>query len=869
MHLSSSLHRLALLTSALLALLAPAAHAATVTTLSPNIATQPANAAVPTGKNATFTVKATGTAKLTYQWQAFVNGNFTAMANEGQFSGVTTATLTIKAVSIDGNNGNEFRCIVTDGNKNTKTSNPATLTVATPVTIAAQPQAALVVAGNSATFKVTAGGTPGFTYQWFKNTTAIANATFNTYTINSVQASDVATYYVVLTNATGTATSAKVKLTLGTAPVVTASPADVSLLAGKTATFKVTATGTATLDYAWQVSTDNGGTFANLTNNSTITGAPTASLSVKNVTLGMDGYQYQCFVWNALGNATSDPATLGVGTAPAISSPAMTAGAQAGGDATLMVTLSAGSGNLSYQWYKNGTLIPGATNSTLALTGVSAASAGSYTVKITNAFGAATSQPITVTVTLPASGVYMGTYAGTNGEKGKIAVIVQDGTAVALHTATNLIGTDNGNVTGGLFPTFTINPDGTFSGNTEDGVFSGTATSLSINATFSNTGNTDTDNDAGVNFTLAAAVKPSTGIVQNSAGLYSGTYSGLDGQEQDISGALTAIVAADGTVVAVVSPPDNDGEDQGGSGTLTAKNAFSVTLFNGGGNATGTLNPATNTITGTFIGTNNSHGAIFLSRTTVAGFGEPVDIYAIEKWIDYLQDSSTAPTTQTATLFDSEPYNFEIFIVANPGDDLSGLSPAPNVTIPGLGTTDLAFDSDAGQWQLGDNGFDTKADLDAAAPAGAYNLNIGNLASNLTLSFTGDNYANIPAVTNGNWSGGNLSINARANATIQFNNSTKYASGGFISIEIDTVNFDGDGNPHDGDTLVKQQSISFLGQPAFNSYTIPAFTLSPGQLYFVEIGFGAFSKVDTTSLPGATGLVIFENHTDFIMQTAP
>jgi len=860
MRLPPALRRLAFLASALLTAFAPAALA--VTAPSGPTVTNPANLAVPTGKNATFSVKATGTAKLAYQWQSFVNGNFTAMANEGQFSGVTTATLTVKAVSIGGNNGNEFRCVVTDGNKNTATSQAAKLTVATPVTIAAQPQAALVVLGGNTSFTVVAGGTPGFTYQWFKNTTAIANATENTYTINSAQASDVATYYVVLTNATGTATSAKVKLALGTAPGVTASPADASVLAGQSATFKVTATGTAPLTYVWQVSTN--GTFANLTNNSTIAGATTAALSVKNVTLGMDGYQYELIVSNNIGEFTSGPATLGVGTAPVISSPAMIAGALAGGNANLTVTLSAGSGNLSYQWYQNGTLIPGATHSTLALTGVTAASAGSYTVKITNAFGSATSKPITFSVTLPANGVYMGTYSATDGEKGKFAVIVQDGVFIALHSATSLTGTDNGNVTGGIFPALTINPDNTFSGNNSDGTFSGIATSLSFNGTFSNTGNIDTDNDAGVVFTLSATPKPATGIVQNSAGLYTGSFSGTNNS----SGTITAIVAADGSVIFVVGSPDSSNVE-GGSGNITSKNAFSGTLFGSGGSAKGTLNPGNNTITGTFVGKEGSTGTIFLSRTTVAAFGEPVDIYAIQKWIDYLQNSSTAPTTQTATLFDSQPYNFDIFIIANSGDDISGLSPAPNITIPGLGTTDLGYDTDDGQWQLGDNGFDLKAELDAAAPAGTYLLNIGNLASNLTLSFTGDNYPVIPAVTNGNWSGGNLSINARANATIQFNNFAKYSSGGFISIEIDTVNFDGDGNPHDGNTLVKQQSFSFLGEPAFNSYTIPAFTLSPGQLYLVEIGFSTLSNIDTTSLPGATGLVIFENHTDFILQTSP
>jgi hypothetical protein len=656
MRLSPSLRRLALLASALLIALAPSAHAVAISApLSPNITTQPLSATLAPGKTATFTVKATGTAKLTYAWQISENAGQTygPMTNEGQFSGVTTATLTVKSVSVASNINEAFNCVVTDGNKNTATSSPAFLNVVTPVAILAQPQATLTTLGGSANFTVTINNTSGVSFQWFKNTTAIANATASTFTINSAQTSDAATYYVVVTNPTGTVTSSKVKLTLGTIPVVS-NPSSTGVVAGKNATFSVTATGTATLTYAWQVK--SGGGFANLTNNTTIAGATTATLTVKSATQGMNGYQYECIVSNALGSDTSDPATLTVGTVPVISSPAMTASAVAGNSPTLMVTLSAGSGNVFFQWLKNGVAIDGKsgtvtspTNITLLLDDVAAGDAGSYTVKVTNAVGNMTSKAITFTVTPAPGGIYFGTYSGTTGEKGKVAFVIdgENNIAVALHVSTSTTGTDGGNNTGGIIPTFNFDENGAFSTAEGTGTFNGTITGTSLSAIYFSPADPD---DLADTVTITATPKLATGIQAANAGLYSGTFSGVNGQDQENTGGVTAILAADGTLLVVVSSASNndgnntgdnsdvknsdgnnnndngDGDDQGGTGTVSASNAVSFTIFDGKGSGTGKLitNTDTPTITGNYTGgSNGSHGTFSLMLTTVGNFVDP------------------------------------------------------------------------------------------------------------------------------------------------------------------------------------------------------------------------------------------------------
>jgi choice-of-anchor B domain-containing protein len=60
----------------------------------PAIATQPAASTVAPGSNASFTVAATGTGTLSYQWRR----NNVALANGGAISGATTPTLTISGV---------------------------------------------------------------------------------------------------------------------------------------------------------------------------------------------------------------------------------------------------------------------------------------------------------------------------------------------------------------------------------------------------------------------------------------------------------------------------------------------------------------------------------------------------------------------------------------------------------------------------------------------------------------------------------------------------------------------------------------------------------------------------------------------------
>src|SRR5439155_986030 len=177
--------------------------------VAPAITTQPVNQSVTAGQTATFTIAATGTAPLSYQWQK----NGTAIA------GATSSTyVTPGATTTD--SGATFNVVVSNS-KGSVTSGPATLTVsaATVVpTISTQPVNRTVTAGQTATFSVTATGTAPLGYQWQKNGSAIAGATSSTYTTPvTTTADNGATFKVVITNAAGNATSNSATLTVNAA----------------------------------------------------------------------------------------------------------------------------------------------------------------------------------------------------------------------------------------------------------------------------------------------------------------------------------------------------------------------------------------------------------------------------------------------------------------------------------------------------------------------------------------------------------------------------------------------------------------------------------------------------------------------------
>ena len=123
------------------------------------ITSQPANVSVKTVRNATFSVKASGSG-LKYQWYYKKTGASSWTA----WSGHTTASFT--TVSNATWNGMQVYCKVTDSIGDKLDSKAATITIIPEIIITKQPGNVSVKTGKKVTFSVKATGN-GLKYQWY------------------------------------------------------------------------------------------------------------------------------------------------------------------------------------------------------------------------------------------------------------------------------------------------------------------------------------------------------------------------------------------------------------------------------------------------------------------------------------------------------------------------------------------------------------------------------------------------------------------------------------------------------------------------------------------------------------------------------
>ena len=171
-----------------------------------------------------------------------------------------------------------------------------------------QPVPVSVTAGQPATFSVVASGTAPLAYQWQRNTVDIAGATGATYATASTALGDNgASFRVVVSNVALTVTSTAALLTVSVpnvAPTIVTPPLDARVTSPATATFSVVAAGTPAPTLQWQLSTNNGGSWAD------IPGATLASYTTPATATGDSFNRFRALATNIAGSATSAHATL-------------------------------------------------------------------------------------------------------------------------------------------------------------------------------------------------------------------------------------------------------------------------------------------------------------------------------------------------------------------------------------------------------------------------------------------------------------------------------------------------------------------------------------------------------------------------------
>jgi subtilisin-like proprotein convertase family protein len=332
---------------------------------------QPSPVTVCAGSQASFSVVASGSPVPTYQWRK----------GGTNISGATSATYTIAATTVS--DAASYDCVVTN-TCGFATSTGASLTINTAPSIGSQPAPVIACSGQSATFSVTATGSPAPSYQWRKGGNNISGATSASYTIAATTVSDAATYDCVVTNTCGGATSTGASLTINTAPSIGSQPAPVTVCSGLSASFSVTATGSPVPSYQWRKGSVN------------ISGATLASYTIA-ATTGSDAATYDCIVTNSCGSATSSGASLTINTAPSIGAQPSPVTVCSGRSVSFSVTAT-GSPVPTYQWRKGGNNIPGANSANYTIPSVLAGDADSYDCVVTNTCGSIASSGAQLTV---------------------------------------------------------------------------------------------------------------------------------------------------------------------------------------------------------------------------------------------------------------------------------------------------------------------------------------------------------------------------------------------------------------------------------------------------------------------------------------
>ncbi|MFC5408596.1 T9SS type A sorting domain-containing protein [Larkinella bovis] len=331
----------------------------------------PLSATVCPGQPTTLSVTATGTA-LTYQWRK----------NNTNLVGATAATYTIANVLPEDAGSYD---VVVGSSTGPATSNPAVLTVRPYTLIPTPPVAQTANVGSPVTFSAVAtGDITG--YQWLKNDVAIPSATSTIFTIPSVTTADAGLYTIRVFAPCGAQTAMPVNLVVNgtsSSPItITEHPTSQTACAGGSATFRVMATGDNITSIRWR---KNGTIIPGLASGAAYTIAPLSSA---------DEGEYDAVLTNASGSVTSNKATLTVRSSATITSHPAGQTVCAGNSATFSVAVS---GSVTgYQWRKDGSDIPGATNATYTVSSASTADRGEYDVQVNTSCGLITSNPATL-----------------------------------------------------------------------------------------------------------------------------------------------------------------------------------------------------------------------------------------------------------------------------------------------------------------------------------------------------------------------------------------------------------------------------------------------------------------------------------------
>lgn len=293
----------------------------------PVIVTQPVDQSYCNGQTSGFSVEVEGS-NIDFQWQVSSDGGatFTNIPAGSPYSGVSSFALTI--VGTPANLVGNIYQVVINGCGAQITSNQASILPGEDIVINQQPVPVTVCQGEAASFSV--GATGATTYQWEVNSGSGFNSVNNTNGYSGAQTSTLnligaATsvngleYRCILSGGcSGDVTSIDVVLTVNPNTAITQAPQDEVICEGEDVVFDINANGS-NLSFQWQISTDNGANYTNLTEAPPYSGTNTDELTISNPDISDSGNLFRCEVDGICGNTqVSNAAEFQVTASPQV-----------------------------------------------------------------------------------------------------------------------------------------------------------------------------------------------------------------------------------------------------------------------------------------------------------------------------------------------------------------------------------------------------------------------------------------------------------------------------------------------------------------------------------------------------------------------
>ncbi len=323
----------------------------------PDILAQPTSQSICQGTMVTFAVQAKSSEPLRYQW----------LKDGVNIPGAASDTYTIPAANLSDMGSYSVQV---SNNCSQVESEAAVLDIIAMPDILAQPTGQKVCQGTAATFSVQAKSSEPLSYQWLRDGANIPDATSESYTILAANLSDTGSYSVLVANKCNQIESEAVRLDVISSPDILVQPKSLETCEGAAATFGVKASGGEPLEYQWYK------------DGTEIEGATSNSYSIP-VASPSDRGSYWVQVRNSCSQIGSNAAILDIVAKPEILVPPTSQKICQGKAVTFTVQVES-SKPLSYQWFKDGIKIPGATQDVYTIARAVLNDTGSYWVQAAN-----------------------------------------------------------------------------------------------------------------------------------------------------------------------------------------------------------------------------------------------------------------------------------------------------------------------------------------------------------------------------------------------------------------------------------------------------------------------------------------------------